>query len=97
MQYPWFVCYQKITGFVPTSKQMDVEVWINSLEVNDTERLGVYAGDSEGSIIKFKAPKEWRTKCEFEFEKKFPKVHRSGIIQVLDVQKESMTFSIGYD
>jgi hypothetical protein len=39
---------------------MDVDVWINCLEINDTEKLGVYAGDSEGSLLKFKAPKEWR-------------------------------------
>jgi hypothetical protein len=30
------------------------------LSLNDTEKLGIYAGDSEGSIIKFKANDAWR-------------------------------------
>lgn len=104
MAHPGFVLYQKIQDFMSISRSLDMEalVWVNCIEINDTERLGIYAGDSEGSLLKFKAPKEWRTKCEFDFDKKFKGIHGSkkfplGIIQVLDVQKESMTFSIGYD
>ena len=78
--YPWFVVYQKIQDFTSINQTLDVDVWINCLEINDTERLGVYAGDSEGSLLKFKAPKEWRKKCEFEFEYKKRAVHRYGMI-----------------
>jgi hypothetical protein len=42
-----------------------VDVWINCIELNDTEKLGFYAGDSEGSLYKFKASDGWRDKCEF--------------------------------
>jgi hypothetical protein len=95
--YPWFVVYQKIQDFTSINQTLDVDVWINCLEINDTERLGVYAGDSEGSLLKFKAPKDWRQNCEFEFEYKKRGIHRFGMMQVLDVKKESATFTIGYD
>jgi hypothetical protein len=97
MQYPRFKISQKIQDFTSINKQLDMDVWINCIELNDTERLSIYAGDSEGSLLKFKAPKEWRTECEFDFDKKFKGIHRSGIYKILDVKKESMTFSIGYD
>jgi len=97
MQYPWFVIYQKITDFTSINQQLDVDVWINCLEVNETEKLGIYAGDSEGSLLKFKAPKDWRHKCEFEFEYKKRGIHRFGLGQVLHVKKESCTFTIGFD
>jgi hypothetical protein len=80
--YPWFVIHQKITDFTSINQNLDkeVDVWINTLEINDTERLGFYAGDSEGSLLKFKAPKEWRKKCEFEFEYKKKGIHKFGLI-----------------
>ena len=56
-----------------------MDVWVNCIELNDTENLGIYAGDSEGSLLKFAAPEGWRTKCEFTFEKKFKGLHRSGV------------------
>ena len=101
MQYPWFVLYQMIKDFKsvkPLRNDKDQEkVWVNCLEIIDAEKLAVYAGDSEGSLLKFKAPKEWRKKCEFEFEYKKRNIHRIGLMQVLHVCKESCTFTIGYD
>lgn len=86
MQYPWFVIHQKVTDFTSINQQLDVDTWINCLEVNETERLGIYAGDSEGSLLKFKAPNDWRgskkqgnQKVEFEFEYKKRGIHRFGL------------------
>jgi hypothetical protein len=76
---------------------MENDVWIYCLEINDTEKLGVYAGDSEGSLLKFRAPKDWRKKCEFDFEFKRKSVHNFGIMQILDVKKESCLFTISFD
>lgn len=95
--YPWFVIHQKITDFTSINQNTDVDVWITCLEVNDTERLGFYAGDSEGSLLKFNAPKEWRQECVFSFEYKKKAIHKFGLIQVLDAKKESCSFTIGYD
>jgi len=65
--------------------------------LQDTENLSFYAGDSEGSLYKFKASEGWRDKCEFQYDKKFKNIHRSGIQQILDVKNISCSFSIGYD
>ena len=80
LMYPWFVIFQKIQDFTSINLTTEVDVWINCLEINDTEKLGVYAGDSEGSLMKFKAPKEWRSRCEFEFEYKNRGIHSFGMI-----------------
>lgn len=59
--------------------------------------MGIYAGDSEGSLLKFNAPKDWRSKCEFQYEFKIRGIHKFGLQQVLHCKKESCTFTIGYD
>ena len=64
-QYPWFVISYKIQDFKSLSRQNEIDIWINCIELNDTEKLGFYAGDSEGSLYKFKASDGWRDKCEF--------------------------------
>ena len=78
-QYPWFVISYKIQDFKSLSRQNEIDIWINCIELNDTEKLGFYAGDSEGSLYKFKASDGWRDKCEFQYDKKFKNIHRSGI------------------
>ena len=65
-------------SIAPSAKNTDVAIWINCIELNDTENLGIYAGDSEGSLLKFAASKEWRSKCEFGFDKKFKGIHGSS-------------------
>ena len=95
--YPWFVIFQKIQDFTSINQSIEVDVWINCLEIDDKEKLEVYAGDSEGSLLKFRAPGDWRQKCEFEFGFKRKGLHKFGIMAILDVRKESLYFTIGYD
>lgn len=37
-----------------------MEVWINCIDVQDSENLAFHAGDSEGSMLDFKASDDWR-------------------------------------
>jgi hypothetical protein len=41
--------------------------------------MGIYAGDSEGSLLKFNAPGDWRKKCEFKYDDKKPGIHKFGL------------------
>lgn len=97
--YPWFVINQRIQGFTSNNLATDVDVWVNCLDVQDSENLAFHAGDSEGSILDFKASDNWRQKCEFMLAgDKKRGMHQFGIIQILDVmKKESCIFTIGYD
>ena len=78
---------------------LDLDVWINCIDVQDSENLAFHAGDSEGSLLDFKASDNWREKCEFKLDgDKKRGLHRFGIVQILDVmKKESCIFTIGYD
>lgn len=79
----------------------DMEVWINCIDVQDSENLAFHAGDSEGSMLDFKASDDWRQNCEFRLDgDKKRGIHKQnhGIIQILDLmKKESCIFTIGYD
>jgi WD40 repeat protein len=63
------------------------------------ENLGIFAGDSEGSMLIFRAPENWRHDCVFELAKKAPSptVHRIGILQILLVVQENFVFTISFD
>ena len=79
----------------------DMEVWINCIDVQDSENLMFHAGDSEGSMLDFKAAGDWRQNCEFILDgEKKKSIHKQnhGIIQILDIMKtDSFMFTIGYD
>lgn len=84
--YPWFVPLQIVKDFTSINASMiDNTVWLTCFDVKEGENLGILAGDSEGSMLAFKAPEDWRNDCVFELAKKTPSIHRIGIIQILMV------------
>jgi len=99
LYYPWFVINQRIQDFTSINLTQDMDVWINCIAVQDEEKLFVHAGDSEGSILTFKASDDWRQKCEFSLgDDKKRGLHKFGLLQILDLtKKESCQFTIGYD
>jgi hypothetical protein len=83
LMYPWFVPLQIVKDFTSiNSSIIDNNVWVTCFDVKEGESIALYAGDSEGSILKFKAPDEWRVReCIFSLDKKLDKPpHRIGII-----------------
>lgn len=97
--YPWFVINQRIQDFTSNNLNSDLDVWINCIDVQDSENLAFHAGDSEGSLLEFNANAEWREKCVFELAgDKKRGMHNFGVRQILDVmKKESCIFTIGFD
>jgi len=97
--YPWFVPLQIVKDFTSINPSLiDNNVWITCFDVKEGESIAVYAGDSEGSTLEFKAPEEWRTKdCVFHLAKKNTSLHRIGIIQVLIVIQANFIFTISHD
>ena len=57
---PWFVINQRIQDFTSVNMNLDLDVWINCIDVQDSENLAFHAGDSEGSLLDFKASDNWR-------------------------------------
>jgi WD40 repeat protein len=56
------------------------------------------AGDSEGSLLFFKSPETLPGReCVFELIKKYPNMHRIGVIKILVVLYENFIFTISYD
>jgi len=53
---------------------------VQCFDIKEGENLGIFAGDSEGSMLIFRAPEDWRNDCVFELAKKTPSIHRIGII-----------------
>ena len=98
--YPWFVPLQIVKDFTSINTSIiDNNVWVTCFDVKEGESIALYAGDSEGSILKFKAPDEWRVKeCIFSLDKKLDKPpHRIGIIQILIVVQANFIFTISHD
>lgn len=86
LMYPWFVPLQIIKDFTSVyPSAIDNNVWVTCMDLKEGENLGIFAGDSEGSMLIFKAPENWRHDCIFDLAKKAPapNVHRIGIIQIL--------------
>lgn len=97
--YPWFVINQRIQDFTSNNITNEIDIWINTIDVQDSENLAFHAGDSEGSLLTFKASENWRQECIFSLAgDKKRGMHKFGIIQILDVmKKESCIFTIGFD
>lgn len=96
--YPWFVPLQIIKDFSsinPTS--IDNNVWVTCLDMQEGEKLKLFAGDSEGSMLTFKIAEGHEYSNIFELENKKSSIHRIGIIQVLLVAQENFVFTISYD
>ena len=47
-------------------------VWVQCFDIKEGENLAIFAGDSEGSMLTFRAPENWRNDCIFELARKFP-------------------------
>ena len=98
--YPWFVPLQIVKDFTSINTSIiDNNVWVTCFDVKEGESIALYAGDSEGSILKFNAPDEWRVReCIFSLDKKLDKPpHRIGIIQILIVVQANFIFTISHD
>ncbi len=96
--YPWFVPLQIVKDFTSINASMiDNSVWIQCFDIKEGENLGIFAGDSEGSMLTFRAPEDWRNDCVFELAKKTPSIHRIGIIQILMVVQANFVFTISFD
>jgi len=78
--YPWFVPLQIVKDFTSIYSQLEANVWVTCLDLKEGENLGIFAGDSEGSMLILRAPENWRTDCVFELAKKSPSIHRIGVI-----------------
>ena len=80
--YPWFVPLQIIKDFTSRNPAaLENNVWVCCMDLKEGESLGIFAGDSEGSMMVFRAPEDWRNvECVFELPKKPVPVHRIGII-----------------
>jgi len=76
---------------------IDNSVWVTCFDLKVGENLGIFAGDSEGSMLMFKAPDNWRSDCVFELQNKTQSIHRIGIIQVLYAVQANFVFTISYD
>lgn len=67
LMYPWFVPLQIVKDFTSVNPSpVDNNVWVTCFDVKEGESIALYAGDSEGSLLEFKAPENWRTQeCIF--------------------------------
>lgn len=98
LMYPWFVPLQIVKDFTSINASLiDNSVWVQCFDIKEGENLGIFAGDSEGSMLIFRAPEDWRNDCVFELAKKTPSIHRIGIIQVLLVVQANFVFTISFD
>jgi hypothetical protein len=98
LQYPWFVPLQIVKDFTSINQSLiDNSVWVTCFDLKIGENLGIFAGDSEGSMLLFKAPDNWRNDCVFELAQKTSSIHRIGIIQVLHAVQANFVFTISYD
>ena len=62
LMYPWFVPLQIVKDFTSVNPSpVDNNVWVTCFDVKEGESIALYAGDSEGSLLEFKAPDNWRT------------------------------------
>ena len=54
--FPWLVPLQIIKDFtsIHTINANEKPVWITALDVDDSEKFKLYAGDSDGSMLTFK-------------------------------------------
>jgi hypothetical protein len=97
--YPWFVPLQIVKDFTSISASLIEReaVQIQCFDIKEGENLGIFAGDSEGSMLIFRAPENWRNDCVFELAKKTPSIHRIGILQVLLVVQANFVFTISFD
>jgi hypothetical protein len=97
--YPWFVPMQIVKDFPSVNPSaLDNNVWVTCFDLKEGESIALYAGDSEGSMLEFKAPEDWRTKeCIFSLSKKSQQMHRIGIIEVKIVVQANFIFTISHD
>ena len=96
--YPWFVPLQIVKDFTSINvSSIDNTVWVSCFDVKEGENLGIWAADSEGSMLIFSSPDNYNHECIFELAKKTPSIHRIGIIQVLLVVQANFVFTISYD
>ena len=58
-------------------------VWITSLDVQESDKFKMYSGDSEGSMLTFKVADGQEHSHVLELESKKSNIHRIGIIQTL--------------
>lgn len=98
--YPWFVPLQIVKDFTQINQSViDNNVWVTCFDLKEGENLGIFAGDSEGSMLVFRAPENYALKSDviFELAKKASAIHRIGILQVLHVPQANFVFTISYD
>ena len=62
LMYPWFVPLQIVKDFTSINASLiDNNVWVQCFDIREGESLNIHAGDSEGSLLKFKPiEKDWR-------------------------------------
>ncbi len=97
-RYPWFLILQVIKDFSSATleKQLDKPIWITSIDVTEGSDAYVLVGDSEGSIIIFRAvaPKQ---EAAIDYLKTYSLVHKNGIKSLLVVKSDNFIFTTSYD
>eukprot|EP01022_Parablepharisma_sp_SALTPOND_P000923 TRINITY_DN105264_c0_g1_i1.p1 TRINITY_DN105264_c0_g1~~TRINITY_DN105264_c0_g1_i1.p1 ORF type:complete len:615 (+),score=41.76 TRINITY_DN105264_c0_g1_i1:86-1846(+) len=97
-RYPWFLILQVVKDFSSATleKQIDAAIWITTIDVTEGTEAHVLAGDSEGSIILFKAGS---TKMEtvIDYSKTYSLVHKNGVKALLVVKSDNFIFTTSYD
>ena len=81
--FPWLVPLQIIKDFssIHTINANDKPVWITALDIDDSEKFKLFAGDSDGSMLTFQVPPGQEFSQVLELENKKSSIHRIGVIQ----------------
>jgi len=97
-RYPWFLILQVIKDFSSATleKQMDTQIWITAVDITEASDAYVLTGDSEGSIIIFKAASA-KSETMIDYMKTYSLVHKNGIKSLLVVKSDNFIFTTSYD